>query len=196
MTTGIPIYNLNDCSFIGIPILNKFLLSVIQNNMEQRMNKIIKCKLPVFILTIATLSSYSISAAKPSINEMQTCQGLIDFVALKLEDLPKKYEDNDVKIVQKGLSAYNDYIQKAFVSPGLLKFSNGNQDKANALQKQVNAYKAKVVKSYQNQYPYHKISRGFVESLNKCTQKSVPTGNDLGALKASFVKLVELIKSQ
>jgi hypothetical protein len=160
------------------------------------MIRISKCKLPAFILAVVTLSSYPTSAAKPSINEMQTCQGLIDFFSHKLENLSSKYDENDLIIVQKGLSTYNDYIQNTFVSPGLLKFSNGNQDKADALQKQVDAYKAKVVKSYQNQYPYQKISRGFVESLNECTQKAVPSGNDLDTLKISFIKMLELMKSQ
>ncbi|NQZ05731.1 MAG: hypothetical protein HRT35_01090 [Algicola sp.] len=160
------------------------------------MTKILKLKLPALILSAATLITFQASAAKPSINEMQTCQGLIDFVTLKLDNLPAKYNEDDVEIVQKGLRAYNKYIQKTFVNPGLLKFSNGNQNKADGLQKKVDVYKASVVKSYQNQYPYNKLSRGFVESLNKCTRKAVPAGNDLESLKTSFVKMLELIKKQ
>lgn len=160
------------------------------------MTRISKCKRQTLTLILITLLSFQVSAARPSINDMQTCQGLIDFVSLKLKNLPSKYNEEDVKTVQKGLSAYNKYIQNTFVSPSLLKFSQGNKDKAEALQKQVNTYKAKVVKSYENQYPYNKISDGFVKSLNECTQKAVPTGNDLNALKTSFVKMLELIKKQ
>ncbi len=160
------------------------------------MTKILKCKLPALILAVVTLLSFQTSAAKPSINDMQTCQGLIDFITLKLENLPSKYDERDVEIVQKGLSTYNQYIQNTFVSPGLLKFSKGNQKQANALQKQVDIYKEKVVNNYQNQYPYNKLSKGFVKSLNECTQKAVPAGNDLETLKTSFVKIIELIKNQ
>lgn len=160
------------------------------------MNKILKCKLSALILAAVTLLSFQTSAAKPSINDMQTCQGIINFVILKLEKLPSKYDKADIEVVQKGLSTYNKYIQNTFVSPSLLKFSKGNQNQANALQKQVDVYKEKVVKSYQNQYPYNKLSKGFVESLNKCTQKAVPTGDDLDTLKISFIKMLELIKRQ
>jgi hypothetical protein len=117
-------------------------------------------------------------------------------VTLKLENLPSNYDEGDVEIVQKGLSNYNKYIQRTFVSPGLLTFSNGNKDKANTLQEKVDAYKKSIVKSYQNKYPYNKLSRGFVVSLSECTQKAVPSGNDLETLKASFVKMFELIKKQ
>jgi hypothetical protein len=154
---------------------------------------ILKCKLSVLIIT---LLSFQTLASQPSINEMQTCQGLIDFVTLKLDNLPSKYDEDDVETVQNGLRTYNMYIQNTFVTPGLLKFSNGNVNKAVALQKQVDLYKEKVVKSYQNQYPYNKLSRGFVESLNKCTQKAVPSGNDLKTLKTSFIKILELINKQ
>ena len=160
------------------------------------MTKILNYKLPILILASIILLYSQISHARPSINDMQTCQGLIDFITLKLENLPSKYDKDDVEIAQKGLSTYNKYIQNTFVTPGLLKFSNGNQKKADTLQKQVDVYKESVVKSYQNQYPYNKISRGFVESLNQCTQKAVPAGNDLDTLKASFIKMVELIKKQ
>jgi len=160
------------------------------------MTKILKFKLSVLILSVVTLFSFQTSAAQPSINDMQTCQGLINFVTLKLESLPAKYDKGNVEVVQKGLSAYNKYIQNTFVSPGLLKFSKGNKNQAKALQQQVDAYKEKVVKNYQNQYPYNKLSKGFVESLNECSRKAVPVGDDLDALKISFIKMLELIKSQ
>jgi hypothetical protein len=147
-------------------------------------------------MTLVTLLSFQASAAQPSINEMQTCQGMIDFVILKLEKLPSKYNENDVKIVQKGLGTYNRYIQNTYVTPGLLKYTQGKNNEANALPKQVDVYKEKVVKSYQNQYPYNKLSIDFAVFINKCTQKAVPAGNDLAALKASLLTLVELVKKQ
>jgi len=158
------------------------------------MINISKCKPTALILTLVTLLSFQTSAAQPSINEMQTCQGMIDFVISKLEKLPSKYNKNDVETVQKGLSSYNSYIQNSFVTPGLLKFAQGNNNEANSLQKQVDVYKEKVVKSYQNQYPYNKLSMDFAVFINKCTQKAVPVGNDLAALKASLLTMVELAK--
>lgn len=160
------------------------------------MTKISKCKISTLIFIVISLHSFQASAARPSINDMQTCQGLIDFVSLKLENLPKTYNKADVEVVQKGLNVYNNFIQKTFVKPGLLKFSQGDKKKAEGMQKQVDIYKVKVLKSYQNQYPYNKISQGFVKSLNECTQKAVPNGRDLTMLKTSFIKMVELMKNQ
>lgn len=153
-------------------------------------------KQPIKILALLTLFSFQTSAAQPSINEMQTCQGLLNFVSLKLENLPSTYEEDDLAIIEKGLSAYDKYIQNVFVSPGLLKFSGGNKSKASTLQKQVDTYKNSIVKSYQNQYPYNKLSMDFAQFINKCTKKAMPKGNDLAILKASLFKMVELANKQ
>ena len=160
------------------------------------MPRILKCRMSTIVLIAVTLLSFQVSAARPSINDMQTCQGLIDFVSLKLEGLPLTYNKADVEIAQKGLDAYNKYIQSTFISPGLLTFSQGDKNKAEALQEQVNIYKVKVVKSYENQYPYNKLSKGFIKSLNECTQKAVPNGHDLNMLKNAFIKMVDMIKNQ
>ncbi len=60
------------------------------------------------VLLSCTLST-SVFAA-PSINDMQACQALLDFIEGKISSPPAKYSVNDVKAIRLGLKQYNDYI--------------------------------------------------------------------------------------
>ena len=131
--------------------------------------------------------------AEPSINNMQGCQALIDFLNTKLEQT--SYDSSDVAKVQDGLNAYDSYIQNEIVTPGLLKFSNGDQGKASKLQEQVDAYKSQVVAGYNKRYPQNRLFMDHVVALNNCTQQAVPQGADLEALKASMETMVAILKA-
>jgi len=131
--------------------------------------------------------------AEPSINNMQGCQALIDFIDAKLDQT--SYDSSDVTKVQDGLNAYNSYIQNEIVTPGLLKFSNGDQGKAAKLQEQVDAYKSQVVAGYNKRYPQNRIFMDHVVALNNCTQQAVPQGTDLQALKTSMETMIAILKS-
>ncbi|KKJ78587.1 hypothetical protein WH95_00325 [Kiloniella litopenaei] len=131
--------------------------------------------------------------ADPSINNMQGCQALIDFIDAKLGQT--SYDSSDVAKVQNGLGAYNSYIQNEIITPGLLKFSNGDQGKAAKLQEQVDAFKSQVVAGYNKKYPQDRIFMDHVVALNNCTQQAVPKGADLEALKTSMETMVTLAQS-
>jgi hypothetical protein len=128
------------------------------------------------------------------INDMQSCQGLIDFIDSKLDSAPAKYEKGDVKKVRKGLDGYNQYIQREIVEPGLLKFNGGDEAKAGAMQKQVDAYKQTLVKQYEARYPQNRLFTDHAVAVNNCAKKAVPSGQDLEALKVALNTMVELAK--
>lgn len=134
------------------------------------------------------------SMAAGLINDMQSCQGLIDFVNTKLDSAPAHYDEADVKTVRTGLNAYNNYIQQEIVSPGLLKFNGGNQAKADQMQKQVDTYKHSLVKQYQKRYPQDRLFMDHAIALNNCTKKAVPSGQALEKLKKSMNTIVKLSK--
>ena len=131
--------------------------------------------------------------AEPSINDMQGCQALINFLNTKLEQT--SYDSSDVAKVQDGLNAYDSYIQNEIVTPGLLKFSNGDQGKASKLQEQVDAYKSQVVAGYNKRYPQNRLFMDHVLALDKCAQQAVPQGADLQALKTSMETMVAILKA-
>ena len=76
-----------------------------------------------FILVSFLILFSKSSIAAGLINDMQSCQRLIDFINSKLDSAPTNYDDADVKIIRSGLNAYNNYIQQEIVSLGLLKFN-------------------------------------------------------------------------
>jgi hypothetical protein len=146
-------------------------------------------------LSLAVFAGLSISAhAKPSINDMQGCQAVIDFMDAKLADAPAKYDASNVKTARKGLKIYNSYIQNDIVSPGLLEFNGGDVAKAKAMQDQVDTYKASLTAALNSKFPQQRIFMDHVVTLNNCAKKAVPSGADLDALKASMNAMVIMAK--
>ena len=128
------------------------------------------------------------------INEMQSCQALIDFVDIKLDSAPSNYDKDDVKKVRKGLGSYNQYIQREIVSPGLLEFNSGDEDKANQMQQQVDTYKTSLVKQLEARYPKNRLFTDHAIAINNCANKSVPSGGELEELKEALNLMVKLAK--
>lgn len=146
-------------------------------------------------LSLAVFAGLSISAhAKPSINDMQGCQAVIDFMDAKLADAPPKYDAADVKTARKGLKIYNSYIQNDIINPGLLEFNGGDASKAKAMQAQVDTYKVGVTAALNSEFPQPRIFMDHVVALNNCAKQAVPTGADLDALKAGMNAMVTLAK--
>lgn len=135
-----------------------------------------------------------LSIAAPSINDMQTCQGLLDFLQIKLKKSPAKYSPADVAKVRKGLKGYNQYIQSQIVTPGLVKFNKGDKAKASAMQKQVDAYKLTLVKGYQQRYPQNRLFLDHAIAVNNCAKIAVPSGQALNELKVALNTIVALAK--
>lgn len=148
------------------------------------------------LLGLSTIASpvTIVANAAPSINDMQGCQALLEFLDDKLSSAPSKYTSANVKTVRKGLSIYNAYIQKEIVTPGLIKFNGGDKSKAKAMQVQVDAYKKTVVQSYEARFPQNRLFMDHAIAVNGCAKQAVPAGNDLQALKDALNTMVELAK--
>jgi len=141
---------------------------------------------------IGLLAMAGQSYAAPSINDMQSCQALIDFIDGKLSSAPAAYPASDVKLVRSGLEKYNVYIQDEIVSPGLLDFNGGDAAKAKAMQGQVDAYKATLVAGYNNRYKSPGLFTDHAVAVNECAKKAVPKGQALEDLKVSLETMVKL----
>ncbi len=132
------------------------------------------------------------SMAVGLVNDMQLCQGVIEFVDNKLKKAPRYYDKADVKTVRQGLEAYNQYIQREIVAPRLLKFNGGDAEKTKQMQKQVDAYKSTVVNQLQSRYPQENLLTDHAISVNDCAKKAVPSGEDLDRLKDAVNTMVKL----
>lgn len=152
-------------------------------------------KFKKLLLSTCLTFSFTLPAlAAPSINDMQGCQGLLDFVDGKLSSAPSKYPVSDVKAIRLGLKQYNNYIQKEIVSPGLIKFNGGDLSKANAMQKQVDAYKLTLVNAYNTRYHQNRLFIDHAVAVNNCAKKAVPSGLALENLKFALQTMIKLAK--
>lgn len=145
----------------------------------------------IFAIGLICLPLQAVTA-NTLLNDMQACQGLLQFVDNKLESAPAKYPAADVKAIRKGLKQYNAFIQKDIITPGLLKFSAGDKAKSKLLQDQVNDYKKTVIKAYQSRYPQPRLFTDQAMAINNCAKKSVPTGQALKDLEVALKTIIKL----
>ena len=139
----------------------------------------------VKLLSIIVLSTVAkLAIAAPLVNQMQGCQGILDFVDL--------YSKNDVSVIKKGLDAYNSYIQNEIITPSIAATVANDKNKAASLQKQINDYRATLVTQLSQRYPQKPLVTDYVVLINECTKKAAPGGEPLEALKASFQLIIQL----
>lgn len=149
-----------------------------------------------FAMVLFALCLPQVSSAAGLINEMQTCQGLLDFMEQKISAVSARYDVQELNKVRKGLDAYNGYIQREIVTPGLLQATGGNKAMADAYQKQVDAYKAGLVKQLAARYPQDKLLTDHAVAVNECSKKAVPSGAELESLKEALTTMVKLARAQ
>lgn len=142
-----------------------------------------------FLIGVASLNAH----AKMSVNKAQECQAVLDFTIERVESV-KKYDTTDVKTVTKGLRAYNAFLQTQHVTPGLLEFTKGDKAAAADYQKQIDAYKAKIVQGLKAKHPQERIFTDQAVAINNC-YTSAPMGDDkLQMMTDAVQSLVALSK--
>lgn len=160
------------------------------------MPKIKLISLPIKSLILAVTVLFSgFTSAQSLINDMQSCQALIEFVEQKLSSPPASYDEAKVTNILEGLGAYNTHIQETIVTPGLLKFNQGDKAKAQNMQLQVNTYKKSLIANFSSRYPENRMYTDYAVSLNNCTKKAVPEGEALEQLKVALNTIVALARS-
>ena len=157
--------------------------------MNLELKTIKNCAIGTILLLTPLLSS-----ANSSINEMQSCQGLLDFIEEKLDSAPAKYPDADVSKIRDGLDGYNNYIQTEIITPGLLAFNSGDASKARGMQQQIDTYKKSLVNTFQSRYPENRIYTDQAVAVNNCAKKAVPSGQALKELTEALNTMVKLAK--
>lgn len=144
------------------------------------------------MLTALLMSQFSQAAL---INDMQACQGLLDYMQQKLAKAPAHYDASVVRGIQMALKHYDEHIQNSIITPGLLEFSGGDHSKADAMQQQVNAYKHTITQGLTSRDSSGQLTSNHAVSLNNCAIKAVPSGQDLEDLKTAINDIVTLAQS-
>jgi len=147
------------------------------------------------ILLGASLCLISVSSAfaKPSVNDVQQCQAVIDFTIERVESV-KAYDKADVKTVTTGLKQYNAFLQSEHIDPGLLEFTKGDTAAAKDFQKQIDAYKVQIVAAFKARHPQARIFTDQAVAINNCYSKA-PMGDDkTDMMKSSLETIIKLAK--
>lgn len=152
----------------------------------------LKKTLLVTMLTAASLSSYG----NTLLNDMQTCQAMLEFVDTKLGAVSSKYDKEKIAQAREGLKSYHTFIQQNVMSPGLAQFSQNDPAKAEGLRQQIYTYKRTLKESLNNRYPQDAITMDQVVAINNCTKKSLPGGSGLEALKSALLVMVDFARAR
>lgn len=145
----------------------------------------------ITVLFLVTLSQ--LSNADRMLNDMQSCQALLQYIEQEVER-SDDYSGAKQEGVIKGLKGYNQFLQNEVITPGLIKFYQGDKSKAAETQLQVNDYKNNLVAQLQKRFKSQGIVMDNLVELNNCTKKIVPKGQALNDLKKSFSLIQSTIR--
>ncbi|MCW8355527.1 hypothetical protein N5P32_06350 [Marinomonas pontica] len=106
----------------------------------------------LFFLVSLLCSPSWLLAANPSINELNSCFALVDFVDSKLDEFAGNYAKEDVLAVHAGLSAYGGFLQNDMIKPKLLNMYGGNEAQAKLMQALFDRQKASFYKTLNGRY--------------------------------------------
>lgn len=145
-------------------------------------------------LSFAGVSAFALPAfAKPSINDVQTCQAQLDFVDAKLASI-SKYDKTKVKTVRSGLQAYNAFLQSEHITPGLSAYTGGDAAKNKDFQDQIDAYKATVVAGLNKRYPQPRVFMDHAVAINNCYSSAPMDAAGTAMMTEALQTFVELAK--
>lgn len=131
--------------------------------------------------------------AKPSVNDVQQCQAVIDFTIERVSSV-KKYDKVDVDVVVSGLKTYEAFLQSEHVDPGLLVFTNGDKAAAKDFQTQIDTFKGQMVTGLKARHPQAQIFTDQAVAINNC-YSAAPMGADkTEMMKTALETIIKLAK--
>lgn len=121
------------------------------------------------MFVISLLCSPAMFAASPSINELNSCLALVEFVDNKLDNFAEHHTADDMATVHSGLSAYKNYLQNDVIKPKLLSMYGGNESQAKLMQRLFDRQKATFFKHLSERYSERKLFTEYAAAINDCT---------------------------
>ncbi|RBP83955.1 hypothetical protein EBI01_09175 [Marinomonas rhizomae] len=146
------------------------------------------CKNLIFI--ISSLCSATLFAANPSINELNSCLALVEFVDSKLDNFTDNYDAEDMTIVHGGLSAYKDFLQIDVITPKLLNLYGGNESQATLMQRLFDRQRATFFRHLNERYSEKKLFTEYAAAINDCTAKTRIRPDAAKRLHAALDKMI------
>lgn len=138
----------------------------------------------IFIFSL--MCSPVIIAAGPSINEINSCLALVDFVDIKLDESSDQYDAGDMVRIHKGLSAYSEFLQHDIITPKLLSMYGGNADRAKLMQRLFERQRKSFFRHLNERYTQKKLLTDYASAINDCSGKTRLSVEVAEALKAAL----------
>jgi hypothetical protein len=124
------------------------------------------------IFIISLMCSPVIIAAGPSINEINSCLALVDFVDIKLDESSDQYDAGDMVLIHKGLSAYSEFLQHDIITPKLLSMYGGNADRAKLMQRLFERQRKSFFRHLDERYTQKKLLTDYASAILDCSGKT------------------------
>ena len=148
------------------------------------------------IFIVSLMCPLGVNAANPSINEVNSCLALVDFVDIKLDEFAGQYNAEDIVLVHKGLSAYSDFLQNDVITPKLLSMYGGNDVQAKLMQNLFDRQKKSFFRHLNERYTKKKLFKDYAAAIKDCSGKTRISVDVAEALKAALDNMATLVRSQ
>jgi len=135
-------------------------------------------------------------AAGPSINEMNSCLALVEFVDTKLDKFADQYAANDIAQVHKGLSDYSDFLKHDVITPKLLSMYGGNATQAKLMQRLFDKQKATFFRHLNERYTEKKLFTEYAAAINDCSAKTRLKVEVAKSLRTALDKMITLARQK
>jgi len=149
----------------------------------------------VFLGTACAFAFTASAEAKPSVNDIQQCQAVIEFTIERVKSV-SKYDETDVKTVTSGLQSYNAFLQERHMNPGLLDFTKGDKAAAKNFQKQIDVYKAQVITALKAKHPQERIFSDQAVAINNCYSAAPMSDDKTEMMRSSLQTIIKLAKQE
>lgn len=140
-------------------------------------------------------ASLSWSAKAPSINELNSCLALVDFVDIKLDEFADHYSANDMFVVHKGLAAYSQFLQQEVITPKLVGMYGGNHTQAKLMQKLFDRQRKSFLQSLNDRYSEQKLLTEYAASINDCRAKTRIKADTAKALDRAITAMIRMARA-
>ena len=118
----------------------------------------------IFIFSL--MCSPLVIAAGPSINEINSCLALVDFVDIKLDESSDQYDAGDMVRIHKGLFAYREFLQHDIITPKLLSMYGGNADRAKLMQRLFERQRKSFFRHLDERYTQKKLLTDYASVIH------------------------------
>lgn len=149
----------------------------------------------LFIVSVLC-SSVSLSTAGPSINQLNSCLALVDFVDIKLNSHTEHYSAADMARVHKGLALYSKFLQEDVITPKLEGMYGGNKTQARLMQKLFDRQRKTFLHHLNERYTEKKLLTDYAASINQCSSNTRLRPDTAKALNTAMNTIIKMAKAR